>query len=535
MQDINQFLNDLVVGSTHIISNPKTIKDLMEKGVKFDQPAASTKSIEELVTDLFEKRKEQALKLKIYNNFPSAPNTPIPTIGSLYDEIRECIIFGLYGAAISLSAVLVEFALKHAIVKYNKGHQYDKQEWDGIENMELNEAIIEAKQLHILNVTWVKLLDSFRDDLRNPYLHYNIKKITKNVVAGKTKRIDVNTQQITEEDIIAEDNPIVWTLAKKFVDKEHVLKVFNFADTLIKYLYMKSMTFDELKAHIEETLELRYLEKTKDQASHNLYSFIKDDTQEKFILKELKESDHELTSYINYLPQIKNELKILVLPEAVAAFNAKGYHYLLIPLYEGEHFDFNTSDLKLAEELVDIAVDLASIDIKSLLKDQTEFDFKGFESNFWHYLDKAISIGIIDKKEEKTIKGDCAKVLAAGRDNQKMIICNGDFNPRNVIRLNNGKLVLIDWEGIIFPLEHLLTYPWLLNWQNPTWQKEYATKFEKHLPIDNNRLKMHLMNIALVRAVDEKAHNNTFADKMSEEHMKNFYVCLKGFNSLTEL
>lgn len=534
MKDINQFLTDLVNGSTHIISNPKTIKDLMEKGVKFDQPSTS-KSTEELIADLFEKRKQQALELKIYNNFPPAPNIAVPTITSLYDEIRECILFGLFGAAISLSSVLVEFSLKHAIVKYNKGHQYDKQEWDRIENMELNDVIVEAKKLHILNKTWVKMLESFRDDLRNPYLHYNIKKITKNVVAGKTKRVNINTQQVIEEDIIAEDNPITWTLAKKFVDKEHVLKVFNFTDTLIKYLHMKCMTFEELKDHIEETLGLKYLEKAKDQASHNLYSFINEETQEKYVLKELKENDFEVITYINYLPQIKTEFKVLALPEAVAAFNAKDYHYLLIPWYEGERFDFNTSDLRLAEELVDIVVDLSSVDISHLLKDKAEFDYKGFESNFWRYLDKAISIGIINAKDEKTIKEQCAKVLASGRENQKMVVCNGDFNPRNVIRHKSGKLTLIDWEGIIFPLEHMLTYPWLLNWQNPIWQKKYASKFESKLSVDTNHLKMHLMNIALIRAVAEKGHNNSYADMMSEDHMKKFFASLSGFQSLTEL
>ena len=34
-----------------------------------------------------------------------------------------------------------------------------------------------------------------------------IKKITKNVIAGKTKRLNVATQKVTEENIPAEDNP----------------------------------------------------------------------------------------------------------------------------------------------------------------------------------------------------------------------------------------------------------------------------------------------------------------------------------------
>jgi hypothetical protein len=40
-----------------------------------------------------------------------------PSIQSLYNEIKEAIIFGLNGAAITLSGVLVEHALKYATYK----------------------------------------------------------------------------------------------------------------------------------------------------------------------------------------------------------------------------------------------------------------------------------------------------------------------------------------------------------------------------------------------------------------------------------
>lgn len=533
MNDINKFLTNLVKGSTHIIASPKTIKDLMAQGAKFDVPV--NKTTEELINDLFEARKKQILDLKIYEKFPEVPNIPVPTILSLYNEIKECIVFGLNGAAISLSAVLVEFALKSAIVRYHYGHTYSKEEWDRIENMEMDEAIIEAKSLGILNPIWLKVLGDFRDDVRNPYLHYNIKKITKKVVAGKTKRTDLKTGQTTEENILAEDNPIVWTLAKKFVDKEYVLQAFCFADALVKYLYMKSMSFEDLVEHIESTLGIKYVEKNKDQASHPLYLFINEEANEKFILKGVKEDDLEIVVYIEYLPKIKNEFKTLALPEGVAAFNTKEYVYILIPYYEGTRFDFNTDDMNLADDLVNLVSDLSIIDVDSVVKTGNKFDYGGFEKNFWQYINKAVSLGLIKDSDAQKIKSDCAKVLAQGKENQKMIISNGDFNPRNVIKLLNGKLVLIDWNGITSPLEHMLTYPWLLNWQNPGWQKKFASNFETKLPVDKNRLRMHLMNIALIRAVDEKGHKNEYADKMSANHMKNFYASLEGFDSLTEL
>lgn len=228
-------MSDLVQGSTYIISSPNTIKDLQKRGVKFDTP--TPKISDQIIDELFQQRKAKALET--IDKFPSTPDIAIPTIGFLYNEIRECILFGLNGAAISLCGVLVEFSLKHAIVKKNRGVTYDKTEWDRLEGKELGPTIEETEQLGIIDGKMKKKLISFKNTVRNPYLHYNIKKITKNVVANKVKRIDVNTQQVEEVNLLAKDNPVVWGFAKRFVDRETVFNAFNFADSTIKYLFEK--------------------------------------------------------------------------------------------------------------------------------------------------------------------------------------------------------------------------------------------------------------------------------------------------------
>jgi|SRR5579885_901788 len=233
MSNIDDFLSNLVKGSTHIISSPQTIEKLQKQGVKFDKPVHKTE--DEILDELFTQRRQAANSL--LSKFPSSPQIAIPTIGFLYDEIRECIIFGLNGAAISLSAVLVEFSLKHAIVKKNRGDAYDKAEWDRIENMELGPTIKEAKQLGILDDKLEDALKSFKNTVRNPYLHYNIKKITMKVAANKVKKINVDSQKVEELDLSAEDNPILWGFAKKFVDRETVFDVFVFADHIVKQLF----------------------------------------------------------------------------------------------------------------------------------------------------------------------------------------------------------------------------------------------------------------------------------------------------------
>lgn len=234
MKDINSLLTELAQGSTHIISKPETIEELQKQGVEFNKSKIT--SPEDAIKTLFSQRK--GIALANITQFPSPPNIPIPTIGLLYDEVRECILFGLYGAAISLSAVLVEFSLKHAIIKKKRGDAYNKAEWDRIEGIELDPTIQEARKMEVIDETMEKRLKAFKNDVRNPYLHYNIKKITKDVVARKVKRFNVKTRQVFEVDLDAKDNPFVWSLAKKFVDKDLVMKAFLFTDEVIKFLFV---------------------------------------------------------------------------------------------------------------------------------------------------------------------------------------------------------------------------------------------------------------------------------------------------------
>jgi len=235
MKNINDFLTELVEGSTHIISKPETVEELRKQGIKFDEPKKLTP--EQAVENIFTQRK--TIALANITKFSLPPDIAIPTIGFLYDEIRECILFGLYGAAISLSAVLVEFSLKQAIVRKKFGNTYEESEWDRVERMELNFTIKEARKIGVIDSEMEKKLISFKNSIRNPYLHYNIKKITKNVAARKVKRFDIKTREVKEVDLDAKDNPIVWGLAKRFVDREMIFQVFGFADYVVKYLFPK--------------------------------------------------------------------------------------------------------------------------------------------------------------------------------------------------------------------------------------------------------------------------------------------------------
>ena len=231
--DIEKIMEELAKSSDRIIVNPETLQELKSQGIPFDIIPSRT------IDELFEQRREKAIV--------KAPHLPIlpqglpPSIQALYQEIRECIFFGLNGAAITMASILIEYVIKHTIyIKESGGYKNaDSQKWDEFENMALSPAINRAKKAGLLDEKMAKRLHSFRETIRNPYNHYNIKKITKNVVAQKVQRLNVNTGKVWEIDIEAESSPMVQTQAKPFMDEHHVLPVFHFADEVVKYLLPK--------------------------------------------------------------------------------------------------------------------------------------------------------------------------------------------------------------------------------------------------------------------------------------------------------
>ena len=232
-KDIERIIEDLAKGSDRIIVNPETLEDLKLQSIPFDTIPSPT------IEELFDRRKEIALLKAQY--LPALPYGLPPQIQALYQEIRECIFFGLNGAAITLSSILIEYVLKYAtFIKESGGYENaDPQKWDEFEDMELATAINRAKKRGLLDSKMAKRLHSFRETIRNPYNHFNIKKITINVVAKKVKRLDVKTGEVEEIDIEAKDSPMIQAQAKPVLDEYHVLPAFHFADEIVKYLLPK--------------------------------------------------------------------------------------------------------------------------------------------------------------------------------------------------------------------------------------------------------------------------------------------------------
>ena len=231
IKDIEKIMEELEGDSDRIIVNPTDLEELKKHGVPFDVIPSPT------IEQLFEQRKQNAFSKG--KKLPSLPQGLPPSVQALYQEIRECIFFGLNGAAITMSSILIEFVLKHTtFIKESGGYEKaDPIKWDEFEEMELSSAINRAKKAGLLDSKMAKRLHSFRVTIRNPYNHYNIKKITQNVVAEKVKHLDLKTGVMEEIDIAAKDSPMIQAQAKPIMDEYHILAVFNFADEVVKYLF----------------------------------------------------------------------------------------------------------------------------------------------------------------------------------------------------------------------------------------------------------------------------------------------------------
>lgn len=300
-------------------------------------------------------------------------------------------------------------------------------------------------------------------------------------------------------------------------------------------------SFQDIVDILEKERGLKLLGKNEDEASNTIYAFNNSTQLSKtHLLKLLEKESLEIEFYTQHIPTIKRKytFQLLELPEALEVFQVENKAYLLIPHYTGDKFTFNTSDLNLAKEMPIIVKDLLSIEVEEIKEGGSNFDFEGHEREFWTFFERAIKLGLIDESEKEKLRAQTEKILVLGRATQKMIISNGDFNPRNIIRLSNGKLVLIDWDGVVTPLEQHLAYAWLLNFENPSWQKTYAESFEQQLPIQAPNVRYHLMRLSLIRAVAEMGNYKPGVNEnpliMVKDHMKNFYRSLDGFNSLTE-
>lgn len=235
MDDIAGLVRRLLRGPELVIASQETIEELRRKGEQIEEIPSIP--LNEALDKLFALRRQNASS-DIVLKLPACPSAEAPVL-YLYDEIRQCILFGLNGTAITLSGILVEFMLKYATFRNEQGGkvEFDSEAWKGFEDkLTMRPAIDRAKRNGLISDSQAADLHRFVDSIRNTYAHFNIQRLTSGAVFRKVRVRSIRTGEEELKDIPATQSPAFQILAKARIDSENVLKIFEFADSVVRHL-----------------------------------------------------------------------------------------------------------------------------------------------------------------------------------------------------------------------------------------------------------------------------------------------------------
>ena len=213
-------------------------------------------------------------------------------------------------------------------------------------------------------------------------------------------------------------------------------------------------------------------------------------------------SEDELLFWTKLLPAIRDRygsaFKLLEVPEVLRFDTPTRVVYFRH--YDGKTYndswnEFNggsTLGTELSTEMVQILDDLRTIDVPSLLAanpvgeyiERSSFDLRGWLQSFRERTTDAIRMGISSDEVERAEEFVAHDFTAGLR-----IISNGDFYPRNLIRLEN-KIVLVDWAHWagyrVCCVDHLVNvaaFAYVHMWGNSTWQRNFVRQLRDSLDI----------------------------------------------------
>lgn len=229
------------------VAHPRQVERMIEQGDK-DIKEVETLPVEEGLRALFDERLRKGLEIQ--SQLPICPIYEPPLV-ELYDDIRFSILFGMHGNAINLCGVLLEFVLKHVRFLRDHGREeaFNQAAWtEYVEKQTLHNAIERARKEGFIDDNIETRLKSFKDDVRNPYAHFNIQKITEHVVFGQTQVRNFTTGETTVEDVPASMSPAFQLIAKRKLDEHQVLKVFIFVDSVVHHVISRLLEMDQEKS-----------------------------------------------------------------------------------------------------------------------------------------------------------------------------------------------------------------------------------------------------------------------------------------------
>lgn len=195
-----------------------------------------------------------------------------------------------------------------------------------------------------------------------------------------------------------------------------------------------------------------------------------DERGEKYVLKECRGVEEGV--FAEVFPKIKGaslKFKVLRMPQYKKVIkkvvedgnNKKEFKFILIKYYQGTYYNKSWNeyypeslggrgvDLEMVDKSVTLLKDFSLIDIEELSEfDLLEFDFQKWKAQNLPLMKEHL----VQKKiisEDQMLKAEKILNKEGFFSNSKKILTNGDFYPRNFIQLENGQVVVVDWEGRI--------------------------------------------------------------------------------------
>ncbi len=281
---------------------------------------------------------------------------------------------------------------------------------------------------------------------------------------------------------------------------------------VVTYYAGMPTTFEkyEQKATVDSDMSEVIVEKKLQLVSPNVgdgSAICIDSSGDQYLVKRV--SDVEKTMYGEVLPVIREQnipFKVLQLPELIDSVTRKSINdgtkeeqnYLVLKHINGEKFNDTWDEIstigyggkgmdpEFAYKVIDLVEDLSLIEPSMLAKfDLRTFDFDGWKNQNLPFLSEILTKrGIISQD----LVDQASLILSFSTlfSNSKLILTNGDFYPRNLIEMPDGKVAIIDWEGrvdynlgtlvdqrnaFVNYIENHVAFFLIHMWGNPSFQK----------------------------------------------------------------
>jgi hypothetical protein len=235
-------------------------------------------------------------------------------------------------------------------------------------------------------------------------------------------------------------------------------------------------------------------------------------------------SGKEFLVCVSLLPAIREKFAssfdLLEIPEVLRIDECEGRHgSVFFREYVGDKYDHRWSEqpgeraggsalgIELSLEMPRLIADFRKIDIGWILGhpvgkriDEASFDLEDWIRSLQDRKSTANGLGISDDDVARA-----GELVGGGFESAERIFFNGDFYPRNLIKLAQ-KVVVIDWQYwpgarvcFIDYLPNAIAFAYIHMWGNRRWQTEFLRHVHNLLPATSGDLRKAI----LIRAFEQ--------------------------------